>query len=99
MDCPTTGAAGWIRVAIDRFIEPDNYHAQAVTVQATDGATGDVLWQSSRDFAVGNHSFLGFYGGEGQCVLGPNTQETRATAAEYQAAAHKKGFHVRFSLV
>jgi hypothetical protein len=38
-------------------------------------------------------------GGEGQCVLGPNTQETRATAAEYQAAAHKKGFHVRFSLV
>ena len=36
---------------------------------------------------------------EGQCVLGPNTDETRARAAEYQAAAHKRGFRVRFSLV
>ena len=38
-------------------------------------------------------------GSEGQSVLGPNTDETRTRAAEYQAAAHKKGFRVRYSLV
>jgi hypothetical protein len=31
--------------------------------------------------------------------LGPNTEETRKLAAEYQVAAHKKGFRTRFSLV
>jgi hypothetical protein len=35
----------------------------------------------------------------GVCALGPNTEETRLIASEYQAAARKKGFRTRFSLV
>jgi hypothetical protein len=35
----------------------------------------------------------------GACALGPNTEETRLIASEYQAAARKKGFRTRFSLV
>ncbi len=35
----------------------------------------------------------------GVVSLGPNTEETRRKAAEYQAAAQKKGFRTRFSLV
>ncbi len=35
----------------------------------------------------------------GTASLGPNTPETRLKAAEYQAAARKKGFHTRFTLV
>ena len=35
----------------------------------------------------------------GAVTLGPNTEETRLVAAEYQAAARKKGFQTRFSLV
>jgi hypothetical protein len=35
----------------------------------------------------------------GVVSLGPNTEETRRKAAEYQAAAQEKGFRTRFSLV
>jgi len=35
----------------------------------------------------------------GAVTLGPNTEETRLIASEYQAAARKKGFRTRFSLV
>jgi hypothetical protein len=35
----------------------------------------------------------------GRVALGPNTEDTRKKAAEYQAAARKKGFRVSFQLV
>lgn len=35
----------------------------------------------------------------GAMTLGANTEETRMLAAEYQAAARKKGFRTRFTLV
>jgi hypothetical protein len=45
-------------------------------------------------------SWVSADGGEsGTALLGPNTDETRLLAAEYQAAARKKGFQARFSLV
>jgi hypothetical protein len=45
-------------------------------------------------------SWVSTDGGErGTALLGPNTDETRLLAAEYQAAARKKGFQARFSLV
>ena len=38
-------------------------------------------------------------GGSGCKVIGPNTDETRVAAAEYQAAGIAKGFKVTFHLV
>jgi hypothetical protein len=35
----------------------------------------------------------------GSAMLGPNTEETRLMAAEYQAAARRKGYRTRFTLV
>lgn len=53
--------------------------------------------RASRDIVM---SWVSSDGTEsGTVSLGPNTQETRNKAAEYQMAAHKKGFRTRFSLV